>query len=161
MCREKQKKQSVKYRLKCQEKLDKTEVFGRPGGGDGALIKGAILITAAVLVGTIMFWTVKKVEMTKTNMLYMVFLLTYSAILFLPTMHERYGYIYEILSILVALKCKKTWAPALALQLIAIRTYGKFLFVSDGNIILLSWINVLVFVIFSYILNQEMIKNDV
>ena len=56
-----------------------------------------------------------------------LFLLSYAAVLFLPHMHERYGYMYEVLAIVLA--CVRSWmiVPAVVLQGLSVVTYGFFL----------------------------------
>lgn len=52
------------------------------------------------------------------------FLLTYTFVLFLPGMHERYDFIYLILGIVVAVTNRKTVPAFVALASISLMTYG-------------------------------------
>lgn len=112
--------------------------------------KTLCLITALVVLGSIAAWVIyKKIEMSKYNFLYLAFLMTYAAVLFMPAMHERYGYVYEILAILLAIYDTKTIVGCIALQLCSVITYSRYLFgfgydVRDAR--LLAVFNLLVFI---------------
>lgn len=56
----------------------------------------AICLTVALLATFMYYWKKKSVQLTKVNILYMAFLLSYTCVYFLPAMHERYNFIAEI-----------------------------------------------------------------
>lgn len=62
-----------------------------------------------------------------TGLLYTAFISVYTCVLLLPAMHERYGYLYEILAILVMVLWPKTGKYCAALVCISLVTYGGFL----------------------------------
>ena len=66
----------------------------------------AIIMTVAILLGAVI-WTVHHdVPMTRYNSLWLAFLFAYICVLFLPSMHDRYGYLCEILALLIAVRDK-------------------------------------------------------
>lgn len=77
----------------------------------------------------------------------MCFLLTYSVVLFLPTMHERYDYLYVILSIIASIIDIKMILVAIGLEYINLNTYGIYLFHSNAN-----WNNLMIINYLCYVL---------
>lgn len=109
--------------------------------------KSLCYIIAIAVIGCLCAWVIyKKIEMTRYNYTYLAFLVTYAGILFMPAMHERYGFIYEILAILIAVYDMKTIAGCLALQLCSIITYSYYLFKFEYNIRALSIFNMVIFI---------------
>lgn len=117
----------------------------------------AVLSTVCVLAAWMIWWTYKRVEWSGENLLYAAFLLTYSVVLFLPSMHERYGYVYEILAIGVAVRNKKTLPLLFLLTGITLMTYGDFLFARPVDYYLLSLVNCGIFIAYSYMLDRKML----
>ena len=105
----------------------------------------AILLAVSALALIMLVCLVKKVALTKENSIYLAFLLTYTCIFFLPSMHERYGYIYEILASLIMIYDKKTALLCCLLQMCSIITYSSFLFGYTYNTRYLTILNVLTF----------------
>lgn len=119
-----------------------------------------ICITLTVLV-VIMYVFVKKgFRLNKYNCLYMTFILYYSAIIFLPAMHERYGYVYEILAIIIAQKIKKTYLLLIGLIGISLITYGNYLFARPYNSLALSFFNIIIYLLFILLLYREVSKME-
>ncbi|MDD5935358.1 MAG: hypothetical protein PUC65_07355 [Clostridiales bacterium] len=119
----------------------------------------AIVITIVIL-GLLMYYFMKKkVTLTGDHMLYIAFLLTFACILFLPAMHERYGYLYEILAFILVFRYRKTLPLLIGLVLITIRTYSHYLFGIQIRLDLLGIINITIFlcylVYFNFIMNKE------
>lgn len=110
-------------------------------------VKTFCIITAIVLLGVMAVWVIyNKIEMTKYNMTYLVFLLSYASVLCLPSMHERYGYLYEILAILIAVYDARTIVGCLALHLCSIITYSYYLFQIEYAVRVLTIFNCIVFI---------------
>lgn len=117
----------------------------------------AILITISILLMLFYYWIRNKVEMTEYNLIYIAFLTCYTCVLFLPTMHERYGYTYEILAILIALIQKKSRVLLVGLLAITIVIYGNYLFGLGQPISqYFSFANLGVYFAYIYLLNKEM-----
>ncbi len=100
-----------------------------------------ILITACLLLILCAFLFLKKVELTGKMMIVCAFITTYTCVLFLPVMHERYGMIYEILAIIIMLLDIKFAPIALTLNWIAICVYCKYLFALPVNLPHLAIVN--------------------
>lgn len=88
----------------------------------------ALLLTVVILAAFMIWWINIKIELNNKNMIYMAFVLSYTCVLFLPQMHERYGYLYEILAIIVLFLNRKTVKFMVPLYIITLTTYGKYLF---------------------------------
>ena len=105
----------------------------------------AICFTMCVL-GAILFWAIKRnISLNYSNLIYLLHITVYTCILFLPSMHERYGYIYEMTAILLVFINKKTVFPALGLILLSCITYGWYLFNLQYSVLILSLINVIIY----------------
>lgn len=118
--------------------------------------KPAIAITVVILGAIMVNWIVKKVELNTKTMTYMAFLLAFTCVLFLPSMHERYGYLYEILAILILFMEIKTLPLFVGLYMVSFATYGHYLFQEIVNMTLLSVINVLVYLGYLVLLLRQM-----
>lgn len=116
----------------------------------------AVLFTVSLLIVMMFLWLKRKVEINGNSLLYMAFLVVFTCVLFLPSMHDRYGFLYEVLSIILVFAYPKTWILSLALHILSMRSYGLFLFDSGiTNYYLLSVINFIVYLM--YIVCFEMI----
>lgn len=122
--------------------------------------KPAIALTVVVIALLMVTWIVKKVPMTTRNMIYMAFLLAYTCVLILPSMHERYGYLYEILAVLVAFLQIRTLPCLVGMYLASFAIYGKYLFMFEINLPALSIVNTLAYIGYIVILTREMFEND-
>ena len=81
----------------------------------------------------------------------MAFLIVFTCVLFLPNMHERYGYLYEILSILLVFFLPRTAWLSLGLHILSFRTYSIYLFgFTQDRFYQLSIVNVIIYVIYLY-----------
>jgi hypothetical protein len=87
----------------------------------------------------------------------MAFIFSYTMVLFLPAMHERYGYLYEILAILILIYNRKTLFPMLGMYIITLMAYGSYLFgtVVDSTLVL-SVANTLIYGVYSVILIKDL-----
>lgn len=106
----------------------------------------AMVLTVGILAILMIHWIQKKMCVSGCNMLIVAFLLTYTCVLFLPAMHERYGYLYETLAIAVAVLLPKTAPLCAALVGISLCTYGSYLFKADTlSMVTLTVVNLLVY----------------
>lgn len=115
----------------------------------------AILVTVFVLAMLIIWWTRKAYASTGKNLYIMAFLLVYTCVLFLPSMHERYGYLYEVLAIVLAVLIPKTIPLCAGLLAISMNTYGIFLFGASGNMYFLTCANLFLYFAYIYSLREE------
>lgn len=109
----------------------------------------AIIITAAAL-GTIMLLCLKKkVHTDLKSIILMAFILSYTCVLFLPSMHERYGFVYEILALLIAFIDRKTIYLLCMMYTVTLITYIHFL--SDCYFVpisVLSAVNIFIYIMY-------------
>lgn len=121
----------------------------------------AICLTVALLATFMYYWKKKSVQLTKVNILYMAFLLSYTCVYFLPAMHERYNFIAEILGIVILFIIPKTIVLLIPLNLISIATYGSYLLTggSSTHLQLLSVINGAVLLGYLLFLQKKMTGN--
>ena len=115
----------------------------------------AIIFTICVLGGWMVYWLVNRIKLNYQNLLSMAFILAYTCVLFLPAMHERYGYMYEILGILIVFFHKKTFPLLLALLCISFMTYGFYFHRRVIDITVLAIINLAVYVGYGFLLNRK------
>lgn len=121
----------------------------------------AFTMVFALLVGMFFFMKKKNITLTSVNIIYITFLSVYMCVLFLPCMHERYGYVYEILAIIILVLNRKTILPFITLILLSCATYSNFLFgmeIPIGNVA--AYVNLVAFLAYSLILWSEMIHNE-
>ena len=88
----------------------------------------AIVMTVFVLALLMIWWIRKSYQPSGMNLYMMAFLVVYTCVLFLPSMHERYGYLYEILAVVLAVLIPKTIPLCIGLVCISLSTYGVYLF---------------------------------
>lgn len=117
-------------------------------------IKTAIFFTVAILL-LLMFYIYKNNIFIKQNMLGIAFILAYTTVLFLPKMRERYGFMYTIFSIPLALKNKKTIYLSVILHIIALLSYGVVELGSPANLKVIAVINLAVYMAYIYYLVKE------
>ncbi len=107
----------------------------------------AILLTIGILGILFFVWNGKREKFTKRQFLEMAFLTMYTCVLFLPSMHERYGFSYEILAIAIGVLDKKKIPIAIILSLISLCTYGRYLNGNPVNIAILSVCNIITYLV--------------
>ncbi len=70
-------------------------------------------------------------------------------------MHERYGFVYEILSLMyVFYNVKSVWL-LLALNLISVFTYGQYICNWEINLVPYSVVNVIVYAGYCYLMAEN------
>ena len=86
-------------------------------------------MAAVALLGAIAYYIRdKKYEINGINMVTLVIFTVEVCLFTLPVMHERYGYLPEILSVVYAVTGYKRMVVCAVLQMISLVTYSKFLF---------------------------------
>ncbi len=104
------------------------------------------------------YWIDKKADLSSKNMVYMAFILAYTTVLFLPGMHERYGYVYEMLAVIILLCNFKTAKCYLGLFFISIAIYGCAIYGTGYNMVVLSIVNLLVYIYYVKLLDGEILS---
>lgn len=97
----------------------------------------AILLTISILTLLLFYIAHNKIQMNAQNTVMLLFLSAFTCVLFLPAMHERYGYPYEILAWVLTFLIPQSAPLCIGLLLISLRTYGAYLF---GAPIHLTWL---------------------
>lgn len=119
------------------------------------LKNAAIIVTVFVLAVLMVWWIRRSCAPTGKNLYMMAFLLVYTCVLFLPSMHERYGYLYEVLAIILAILIPKTIPLCAGLLAISMNTYGIYLFGVSGNWTFLVCANLFFYCAYIYSLKEE------
>lgn len=93
----------------------------------------AILFTAAVLVTMFVLLVIKMADL-KNNHIFLLVLLwsVWTCILFLPSMHERYGYLLDVLVVIYAVYSFKRVCFAVVCNWVSLRGYCFYLFKYDS-----------------------------
>lgn len=118
--------------------------------------KVAILLTIFILSLQIFYILYKRIEISKENLISLFFVTVYTCVLFLPSMHERYGYPYEVLACILLFIKQKTLPLYIGLVLLTLRTYSSYLFGAKIDITLLSYLNVLIYLGYIYLLTKNL-----
>lgn len=126
---------------------------------NGPFIKVAIFFTVVLLL-MMMYYIYKNKYFVKENMLSIAFLMAYTTVLFLPKMRERYGFMYTMFAIPVALKNKKTIIPAVLLNILALVSYGVVELGSPAPIKLQAIFNVALYIVYVYHIVKQWKSNQ-
>ena len=109
------------------------------------------IIFTIILLGIGAFIAIyKKVEITCQNVIWLSIWSVWTCVMFLPAMHERYGFLVECLLIVNALIYKKNILTTLLVQAVTFYTYAMFLFGSNSEFLFhLGIINFLLYLWFT------------
>lgn len=125
----------------------------------------AISIAVAVLGILMVLLIAEKAKINNKVLMYLSFLFTYTCVLFLPAMHERYGFSYEILAIPLIFINKRTIPLFLSLMYLTSSTYGHYLYRTEIDIRTLGIINTITYILYCYVLwkdlKQETVKGEI
>lgn len=91
-----------------------------------------------------------RLEMETFQWIQIAFISIYTVVIFMPSMHERYGFLYEILALILAVLDAKLIIPAIVLELMSLMTYGAFLVNTEINLQILGWINIGIYLFYIY-----------
>ncbi len=118
----------------------------------------AIIITGAALAAIMLFWLKRRVCTDLESVLIMAFLLAYTCVLLLPSMHERYGFVYEILALIIAFIDRKTIYLLCMMYTVTLITYIHFLSnVYFMPISVLSAVNIFIYIFYMIKLNKRLL----
>lgn len=85
------------------------------------------IVFALTVIGTGAYWVLKKkIELKGHKLLYFSVWVIYSCCMFLPAMHERYGYVLEILLIIYAVLYRKRIGICVTACLITLAAYRNY-----------------------------------
>ena len=102
----------------------------------------AVVFTTTILGGILMKVISSNYSLDLYGLILLLHITTYTCILFLPTMHERYGFIYEITAILLVFFDKRFFFYGVGVILLSCMTYGYFLFGVEYPSLIMSIFNV-------------------
>lgn len=117
-------------------------------------IKVAIFFTVVLLLA-FMYYIYKNKFFIKENMLEIAFILAYTTVLFLPKMRERYGFMYTIFAIPIAIKNRKTIVLAVLLNILAVVSYGVVELGSPAPLKIQAIINFAIYIFYVYYLTRQ------
>lgn len=124
------------------------------------LFKNFSIALAVLIIGIgIALVIYKKVDMSNTNNFMLASIWTvFTCLMFLSSMHERYGYLLDILTIVYAfVAAKHIWLPILC-QLVSLRGYCFYLFTYDVvDIKLVSVLYIGVYAYVTYLFIKEVV----
>lgn len=121
------------------------------------LRKTAIVLTIAVLLLLMAVFILIGTEWSPRNLVYIAFLLSYTCVLFLPVMHERYGYLYEVLAIVILIWKKETAVLFVPMYCLSLMTYAYFLFCTETPATVgMTLVNLTVYLGYLFLLLREM-----
>lgn len=130
------------------------------GSDDYYLLSKPAILFAVTALGVLLFGIAYyRIKMTKENMVMLLFLSAFTCVLFLPAMHERYGYPCEILAWILAFLVPQTALLCIGMQLLTLRTYSFCLFNTPMNLTALAYANIAIYLLYAYILLKEMRRN--
>lgn len=112
----------------------------------------AIVLTVAILMLLMGYLLYKKVEVSGINVTYISFLFVFTCVMFLPGMHEQYGFVYEILALLIAFFIPKTIPLRTIMYSLTAITYGQCLFGGPDVTRTMGAINLLIYVVYVLVL---------
>ena len=92
------------------------------------LFRYGILLTVFVLMLIMIRLFRNRAEWSIQSFFKVAFLMTYTAVIFQPSMHERYGYLYLILALLLCFMDRKMIPVFLVLLALDLSSYSAFLF---------------------------------
>lgn len=110
--------------------------------GDNYEVMGKIAILLTLfLLGSGLFYLLSKEKRLDTSdrLLKTAIWVVWTCVVFLPAMHERYGYLLEILLLILVAVDKKYLMIASIVEITSIVTYGHFLF---GNSVDIVWLSI-------------------
>lgn len=116
----------------------------------------AIMLTAIILLVFIACFYINNIEINSRHFLWLAFILTYTCVLFLPAMHERYGFLYEILAVALVFCTGRGYLQLFFLQAVTCKTYIYCLTGSSYSMRLLAVINLAVYISFIFAFIKEM-----
>ena len=127
------------------------------------MIISAATVAAVAVLGFIAYYVRnRKFSITGTYMITLAIFTIEVALFTLPVMHERYGYLPEVLATVYAVTRYKRLTVLVMMQFVSIVTYSKFLFgTSVEDMWMMSLITLVIIMILGYDLYSQMKTQEV
>ena len=114
--------------------------------GDYAEFKMMATIFTVIILGMLLMCVLNsKRTMDLYRLILLLHISVYTCVLFLPSMHERYSYIYEVTAILLMFFDKKYFMYGIGVLLLSCMTYGSYLFGVGYPSLIMSLFNVIIY----------------
>lgn len=98
------------------------------GIGEHEILHSMAMFAAIAAIGIVIFFIYREQrEFSQKRLVLIALVLTYTAVMFLPSMHERYGYVYEVLAVLYAVLDKKTIPNCVLVIIASLCSYSHYL----------------------------------
>ena len=119
-------------------------------GDYGSFAGFAFFLAVGILFAGAVVWVIRKQSFKAAEFLELVIWCGMVCVLFLPAMHERYGYIIEAAAIIYAVIDHRKWWLAAALNLTALIAYSPYLFQEVIiDIKYMAIVNIVIFLIYT------------
>ena len=127
----------------------------------GELSGFCIAVTLTVLLAEFVLLLKRKEPFSLGAYLFAAFLMSYSCVLFLPAMHERYSYLYVMFGLMLAILEPRTLISYAFLIMLDLQTYGVYLFETP----ILPWyalglINTICFLSYAMLWGKRFLQPD-
>ena len=127
------------------------------------LIIASAMVAAIAILGLVAYYV--RNRKFRVNGLFMITLAIFTALIALftlPVMHERYGYLPEVIAVSYAVTNYKRLAVLVMMQFVSIVTYSKFLFgTTVEDMWLMSLMNLVIIMLVGYDLYKQMKTREV
>lgn len=118
-----------------------------------------IFLTFSVLcIGLV--WMLYQNRKDNYNLLKYVIWIVWTFVMFMPDMHDRYGYLVEVLLLILTIIDTKYLLNIAILIINSLITYSVFLFGMNDNLIVLSYVSIINYLIFTFLVFSNDIFNN-
>ena len=118
----------------------------------------AVVLTFTILACMMVFLGMKKITLNSRFIIYTAFAFVYTCVLFLPGMHERYGFLYEILAIVTVFLIPKTLPLLISLLCLSLITYGSNLLYNIDVNSVMGTANFAIYLAYLFLFFREITK---
>ena len=120
----------------------------------------AVILAFVVLMLIMAFLVIKDVKIDSFNTFLLSFVFVFTCVLFLPGMHERYGFLYEIIGIILIFVIPKTLWPLIVITALSCMTYGISLFGNIAVTPLMGIANILSYAVYLFFVFNRVLKTN-
>lgn len=125
------------------------------------LLKNASVALTVLILGIGLCMLIyKKVDLSDKNKFMLSAIWSvFTCLMFLSSMHERYGYLLDVLVIIYVIAVRKRYWLAVACNLVSLRGYCQYMFKYSVDIRLTAYVYFAVYVYVSYLFLREVISD--